>query len=87
MYAIKWFKNIWNGFFGAEGYCWSKTSERQVMKIRRTYLEAVLRQEVSFFDSDISTSEIIHTISTDTSLIQQLLSEKVYIELSFVKAY
>jgi len=57
------------------------------MKIRRTYLEAVLRQEVSFFDSDISTSEIIHTISTDTSLIQQLLSEKVYIELSFVKAY
>ncbi|KAG7559344.1 ABC transporter type 1 transmembrane domain superfamily [Arabidopsis thaliana x Arabidopsis arenosa] len=60
-----------------EGYCWSKTSERQVVKIRRTYLEAVLRQEVSFFDSDISTSEIIHTISTDTSLIQQLLSEKV----------
>lgn len=63
--------------FGAEGYCWSKTSERQVVKIRRTYLEAVLRQEVSFFDSDDSTSEIIHTISTDTSLIQQLLSEKV----------
>lgn len=47
-------------------------------KIRRTYLKAVLRQEVSFFETeDASVSEIIHTISTDTSLIQQLLSEKV----------
>ncbi|CAD5324610.1 unnamed protein product [Arabidopsis thaliana] len=70
-----------------EGYCWSKTSERQVMKIRRTYLEAVLRQEVSFFDSDISTSEIIHTISTDTSLIQQLLSEKVPIFLMHISVF
>lgn len=71
-------KNVWRFFFGAEGYCWSKTSERQVVKIRRTYLEAVLRQEVSFFESqDASISEIFHTISTDTSLIQQLLSEKV----------
>ncbi|XP_010535957.1 PREDICTED: putative ABC transporter B family member 8 isoform X2 [Tarenaya hassleriana] len=61
-----------------EGYCWSKTSERQVMKIRRTYLEAVLRQEVSFFDSqEASISEIISSISNDTSLIQQVLSEKV----------
>lgn len=65
-------------YLGAEGYCWSKTSERQVEKIRRTYLKAVLRQEVSFFESeDASIAEIIHTISTDTSLIQQLLSEKV----------
>ncbi|XP_010430925.1 PREDICTED: putative ABC transporter B family member 8 [Camelina sativa] len=70
-----------------EGYCWSKTSERQVVKIRRTYLEAVLRQEVSFFDSDASTSEIIHTISTDTSLIQQLLSEKVPIFLMHTSVF
>ncbi|EOA26173.1 hypothetical protein CARUB_v10019611mg [Capsella rubella] len=70
-----------------EGYCWSKTSERQVVKIRRTYLEAVLRQEVSFFDSDASTSEIIHTISTDTSLIQQLLSEKVPIFLMHISVF
>ncbi|XP_052183316.1 putative ABC transporter B family member 8 [Diospyros lotus] len=61
-----------------EGYCWSKTSERQVLKIRYRYLEAVLRQEVGFFDSqEATTSEIINGISKDTSLIQEVLSEKV----------
>ncbi|KAF3442975.1 hypothetical protein FNV43_RR16893 [Rhamnella rubrinervis] len=61
-----------------EGYCWSKTSERQVLRIRYKYLEAVLRQEVGFFDSQqATTSEVINSISNDTSLIQEVLSEKV----------
>jgi ATP-binding cassette subfamily B (MDR/TAP) protein 1 len=61
-----------------EGYCWSKTSDRQVLRIRYKYLEAVLRQEVGFFDSqEATTSEITNSISKDTSLIQELLSEKV----------
>ncbi|WOL14628.1 ABC transporter B family member 8 [Canna indica] len=61
-----------------EGYCWSRTSERQVLKIRHKYLEAILRQEVAFFDSqEATTSEIINSISKDTSLIQEVLSEKV----------
>ncbi|KMT03197.1 hypothetical protein BVRB_8g197460 [Beta vulgaris subsp. vulgaris] len=65
-----------------EGYCWSKTSERQVLKIRYKYLEAVLRQEVGFFDSqEATTSEIVNSISKDTSLIQEILSEKVPIFL------
>ncbi|XP_068644000.1 putative ABC transporter B family member 8 isoform X2 [Aristolochia californica] len=61
-----------------EGFCWSKTSERQVLKIRYKYLEAVLRQEVGFFDSQESTvSEVLDGISKDTSLIQEVLSDKV----------
>lgn len=61
-----------------EGYCWSKTSERQVLNIRYKYLEAVLRQEVGFFDSqDATTSEIVNSISKDAFLLQELLSEKV----------
>ncbi|XP_027065928.1 putative ABC transporter B family member 8 [Coffea arabica] len=74
-----------------EGYCWSKTSERQVLKIRYKYLEAVLRQEVGFFDSqEATTSEIIDSISKDTSLMQEVLSEKVPLFLmhstSFISA-
>ncbi|XP_076927615.1 putative ABC transporter B family member 8 [Bidens hawaiensis] len=61
-----------------EGYCWSKVSERQVLKIRYKYLEAILRQEVGFFDSqEATTSEIINSISKDTSLLQEVLSDKV----------
>lgn len=64
----------------SEGYCWSKTSERQVLKIRYKYLEAVLRQEVGFFDSqEATTSEIVNSISKDAFLLQEVLSEKVYI--------
>ncbi|KAH7686350.1 Xenobiotic-transporting ATPase protein [Dioscorea alata] len=61
-----------------EGYCWSRTSERQVLRIRYRYLESILKQEVEFFDSqEATTSEIIDSISRETSLIQEVLSEKV----------
>lgn len=61
-----------------EGYCWSRTSERQVLRIRYKYLEAILRQDVGFFDSQqATTSDIILSISKDTALIQEVLSEKV----------
>lgn len=51
-----------------------------MLKIRYKYLEAVLRQEVGFFDSqEATTSEITNSISKDTSLIQEVLSEKVNI--------
>lgn len=49
-----------------------------MLKIRYKYLEALLRQEVGFFDSqEATTAEIIDSISKDTSLLQELLSEKV----------
>ncbi|CAN6441284.1 unnamed protein product [Victoria cruziana] len=61
-----------------EGYCWSRTSERQVMRTRYKYLEAVLKQEVSFFESqEASVSEIIESVSKDAALMQEVLSDKV----------
>lgn len=49
--------------------------------MRRLYLEAVLRQEVHFFDaapsSQSTTFGIITTISDDADTIQDFLSEKV----------
>ncbi|KAJ3695069.1 hypothetical protein LUZ60_000446 [Juncus effusus] len=71
-----------------EGYCWSRTSERQVPRIRYMYLEAILRQEVGFFDSqETSTSEIINSISQDTSLIQEVLGEKVPLFLARISKF
>ena len=65
----------------AEGYCWSRTSERQVRRIRRLYLQAMLRQEPGFFDSGdaAGTAEIIGGISKDASVIQEVLAEKVHV--------
>ncbi|WKA04505.1 hypothetical protein VitviT2T_022537 [Vitis vinifera] len=59
-----------------EGYCWSRTAERQTTRMRARYLKAVLRQDVGYFDSHVtSTAEVITSISNDTLVIQDVLSE------------
>lgn len=46
--------------------------------MRSTYLKAVLRQDVGYFDLNItSTSEIITSVSNDTLVIEDALSNKV----------
>ncbi|KAJ0510488.1 putative ABC transporter type 1, transmembrane domain-containing protein [Helianthus annuus] len=63
--------------FVAEGYCWSRTSERQASRLRLTYLKAVLRQEVAYFDLNAtSTADIVASVSSDSLIIQDFISEK-----------
>ncbi|KAG2651651.1 hypothetical protein PVAP13_1NG301238 [Panicum virgatum] len=38
--------------------CWMYTGERQVSALRRRYLEAVLRQDVGFFDTDALKADV-----------------------------
>ncbi|KAK7381342.1 hypothetical protein VNO78_33967 [Psophocarpus tetragonolobus] len=61
-----------------EGYCWTRTGERQAARMRVRYLKAVLRQEVAYFDLHVtSTSEVITSVSNDSLVIQDVLGEKV----------
>nr|ADZ48235.1 multidrug/pheromone exporter protein [Hevea brasiliensis] len=61
-----------------EGYCWTRTGERQATRMRARYLKAVLRQEVGYFDLHVtSTAEVITSVSNDSFVIQDVLSEKV----------
>ncbi|KAK1268040.1 putative multidrug resistance protein [Acorus gramineus] len=61
-----------------EGYCWTRTGERQASRLRARYLKAVLRQDVGYFDLHVaSTAEVITSVSSDSLLIQDVLSEKV----------
>ncbi|KAF6159984.1 hypothetical protein GIB67_033068 [Kingdonia uniflora] len=61
----------------AEISCWMYTGERQVSTLRKRYLEAVLKQDVGFFDTDARTGDIVFSVSTDTLLVQDAISEKV----------
>ncbi|XP_058096562.1 ABC transporter B family member 19 isoform X2 [Magnolia sinica] len=61
----------------AEIACWMYTGERQAITLRKKYLEAVLKQDVGFFDTDARTGDIVFSISTDTLLVQDAISEKV----------
>ncbi|XP_047960660.1 ABC transporter B family member 15-like [Salvia hispanica] len=61
-----------------EGYCWTRTAERQASRLRTRYLKAVMRQDVGYFDIHVtSTAEVIESVSSDSLVIQDSISEKV----------
>lgn len=61
----------------AEITCWRMVGERSAQRIRREYLQAVLRQDISFFDTETSAGDIMHGISSDVAQIQEVMGEKV----------
>ncbi|CAI5521652.1 unnamed protein product [Closterium sp. Naga37s-1] len=61
----------------AEVACWMHTGERQSARVRRLYLQALLRQEVAFFDLEACSGELVNRVSSDVLLLQDAISEKV----------
>ncbi|XP_051141939.1 ABC transporter B family member 4-like [Andrographis paniculata] len=57
--------------------CWMITGERQAARIRSLYLRTILQQDISFFDKEVHTGEVIGRMSGDTVLIQDAMGEKV----------
>ncbi|KAJ0869762.1 putative ABC-type xenobiotic transporter [Helianthus annuus] len=64
-----------------EGLCWARTAERQTSRMRLKYLKSVLKQDVSFFDtqdaSSSTTYEVVSTITADSNAIQVTIGEKI----------
>ncbi|KAI9111388.1 hypothetical protein K1719_017078 [Acacia pycnantha] len=57
--------------------CWMHTGERQAAKMRMAYLRSMLSQDISLFDTEASTGEVISAITSDIIVVQDALSEKV----------
>lgn len=53
------------------------TGERQAAKMRMAYLRSMLNQDISLFDTEASTGEVISAITSDIIIVQDALSEKV----------
>ena len=53
------------------------TGERQAAKMRRAYLRSILSQDISLFDTEASSGEVISAITSDILVVQDALSEKV----------
>lgn len=67
--------------------CWMITGERQAARIRGLYLQNILRQDVSFFDKETNTGEVVGRMSGDTVLIQDAMGEKVGQFIQFVATF
>ncbi|THH26451.1 hypothetical protein EUX98_g7736 [Antrodiella citrinella] len=65
---------------------WVYTGEVGAKRLRERYLEAVLRQDIAFFDT-VGAGEVTTRIQTDTHLVQQGISEKVALVVTFAAAF
>jgi len=50
---------------------------RQATRLRRQYLQAVLRQEPAFFDQHVKAGDLLQGLNENTSAIQLAIGEKV----------
>ncbi|KKA21933.1 Xenobiotic-transporting ATPase [Rasamsonia emersonii CBS 393.64] len=62
------------------------TGEHVTQKIRERYLEAILRQNIAYFDN-LGAGEITTRITADTNLIQDGISEKVGLTLTAMATF
>ncbi|KIJ64522.1 hypothetical protein HYDPIDRAFT_89952 [Hydnomerulius pinastri MD-312] len=67
-------------------YIWVYTGEINAKRIRERYLQAVLRQDIAYFDN-VGAGEVATRIQTDTHLVQQGMSEKVALVVNFLCAF
>ncbi|EIW81034.1 P-loop containing nucleoside triphosphate hydrolase protein [Coniophora puteana RWD-64-598 SS2] len=67
-------------------FIWVYTGEVNAKRIRERYLQAVLRQDIAYFD-DVGAGEVATRIQTDTHLVQQGMSEKVALVSQFIAAF
>ncbi|KAF5198734.1 Abc transporter b family member [Thalictrum thalictroides] len=51
--------------------------ERQSARIRTMYLKTILRQDITFFDKETNTGEVVGRMTGDVALIQDAMGEKV----------
>ncbi|KAG2070645.1 P-loop containing nucleoside triphosphate hydrolase protein [Suillus decipiens] len=67
-------------------YTWAYSSEANGKRIREMYLQAILRQEIAYFD-DVGAGEVATRIQTDTHLVQMGISEKVAIAITCISSF
>ncbi|KAL0563134.1 hypothetical protein V5O48_018942, partial [Marasmius crinis-equi] len=67
-------------------YIWVYTGEVNAKRIRERYLQAILRQDIAFFDK-VGAGEVTTRIQTDTHLVQQGISEKVALVVNFLASF
>ncbi|KIK16612.1 hypothetical protein PISMIDRAFT_636188 [Pisolithus microcarpus 441] len=62
------------------------TGEVGAKRIRGKYLQAILRQDIAYFDH-VGAGEVATCIHMDTHLVQQGISEKVALVINFLSAF
>jgi ATP-binding cassette, subfamily B (MDR/TAP), member 1 len=62
-------------FFEVAMFMWSGT--RQVARLRQRYLEASLKQEQAYYDTQATSGDVLSGLNEDCQAVQNAISEKV----------
>ena len=54
-----------------------QTGERQTARLRLQYLEAILKKDINFFDTEAQNKNLVYHISSDAILVQDAIGDKV----------
>ncbi|KAG6329765.1 hypothetical protein ID866_9324 [Astraeus odoratus] len=65
---------------------WSYTGEVNTKRIREKYFQAILRQDIAYFDT-VGAGEVAAHIQTDTHLVQIGISAKIPLVVNYVSAF
>lgn len=66
---------------------WMHSGERQAAKMRKAYLRSMLNQDISVFDTEASTGEVISAITSDIIVVQDAIAEKVGNLLHYISRF
>ncbi|KAK3423760.1 hypothetical protein EUGRSUZ_H00958 [Eucalyptus grandis] len=66
---------------------WTQTGERQTARLRLKYLQAVLRKDINFFDTEAKDCNILHHITSDAILVQDAIGDKTGHALRYLSQF
>ncbi|XP_021755311.1 ABC transporter B family member 13-like [Chenopodium quinoa] len=66
---------------------WMQTGERQTARLRLKYLEAVLKQDINFFDTEAQNKNLVFHITSDAILVQDAIGEKIGHSLRYLSQF
>lgn len=65
---------------------WQWTGEVNAKRVRERYLQAVLRQDIAYFD-ELGAGEVATRIETDTHLVHSGIAEKVPTAVQYISTF
>lgn len=93
-YVVLWRSMIYLGiiagccFVGSfvQMSCWQNSGSRQTQKIKYKYMDALLRQEVGFFDSQMS-GGLNYVLEADCENVKDAISDKVGLTIQYTATF
>lgn len=67
--------------------CWTITGERQASRLQALYFETLLRQEIGYFDTEMTAGQALGMTSSDAITIQDAMSAEIGKSIQYLSTF